>query len=162
MNFVKTLIFSAALLSFSFPNAFAQNLEEKGRADLACRYIDLKMKEEPFKSGLTGILAVTLDGDTLISRNSLGKMIPASNTKLISTGLAIHGLGGRLPVYDQDRLHRTHLGRHAPRRPLHHRRRRPDIGLGRQDGPGKGLALFNVENGIDPKRHQTHKRPHHR
>lgn len=93
MNFVKTLIFSAALLSFSFPNAFAQNLEEKGRPDLACRYIDLKMKEEPFKSGLTGVLAVTLDGDTLISRNSLGKMIPASNTKLISTGLAIHGLG---------------------------------------------------------------------
>lgn len=93
MNFVKTLIFSAALLSFSFPNAFAQNLEEKVRPDLACRYIDLKMKEEPFKSGLTGVLAVTLDGDTLISRNSLGKMIPASNTKLISTGLAIHGLG---------------------------------------------------------------------
>ena len=93
MNFVKTLIFSAALLSFSFPNAFAQNLEEKGRSDLACRYIDLKMKEEPFKSGLTGVLAVTLDGDTLISRNCLGKMIPASNTKLISTGLAIHGLG---------------------------------------------------------------------
>ena len=93
MNFVKSLIFSAALLSFSFPNAFAQNLEEKVRPDLACRYIDLKMKEEPFKSGLTGVLAVTLDGDTLISRNRLGKMIPASHTKLISTGLAIHGLG---------------------------------------------------------------------
>ena len=47
MNFVKTLIFSAALLSFSFPTAFAQNQEGKGRADLACGYIDLKMKEEP-------------------------------------------------------------------------------------------------------------------
>ena len=51
------------------------------------------MKEEPFRSGLVGVLAVTLKGDTLAEYGSLRKMIPASNMKLISTGLALNGLG---------------------------------------------------------------------
>lgn len=60
---------------------------------VAQKYIDAKMKEEPFRSGLVGILAVTLKGDTLAECGSLRKMVPASNTKLITTGLAINGLG---------------------------------------------------------------------
>lgn len=56
-------------------------------------YIDRKMREEPFRSGLVGVLAVTLKGDTLAEYGSLHKMIPASNMKLVSTGLALDGLG---------------------------------------------------------------------
>lgn len=60
----------------------------------AQKYIDIKMKEEPFRSGLVGVLAVTAGGDTLAEYGSMRKLIPASNTKLISTGLAFRGLGG--------------------------------------------------------------------
>ncbi len=56
-------------------------------------FIEGKMSQEPFRSGLTGIVAVTLGGDTLADVNSLHKLLPASNTKLISTGLAMRGLG---------------------------------------------------------------------
>lgn len=69
----------------------------------AQKYIEKKMAEEPFRSGLTGILAVTADGDTLAKYNSLRKLIPASNTKLISTGLALNALGA-------DYKFRTRLG----------------------------------------------------
>lgn len=57
------------------------------------KYIDLKMGEEPFRSGLAGILAVTVKGDTLAEYCSRRKMIPASNMKLVTTGLALNGLG---------------------------------------------------------------------
>ena len=57
------------------------------------KYIDSQMKKEPFRSGLVGILAVTSSGDTLAEYSSLRKLLPASNTKLISTGLAIRALG---------------------------------------------------------------------
>ena len=63
------------------------------RQTAAQKYIDIKMKEEPFKTGLVGVLAVTAKGDTIAEFNSPRKLIPASNTKLISTGLAIRGLG---------------------------------------------------------------------
>ena len=63
------------------------------RQTAAQKYIDIKMQEEPFKSGLVGVLAVTAKGDTIAEFNSSRKLIPASNTKLISTGLAIRGLG---------------------------------------------------------------------
>ena len=63
------------------------------RQTAAQKYIDIKMQEEPFKSGLVGVLAVTAKGDTIAEFNSSRKLIPASNTKLITTGLAIKGLG---------------------------------------------------------------------
>lgn len=57
------------------------------------KYIDEKMRQEPFRSGLVGVLAVTADGDTLAEYSSVRKLLPASNTKLISTGLALNALG---------------------------------------------------------------------
>lgn len=63
------------------------------RKSEAQKYIDLKMEEEPFRSGLAGILAVTVRGDTLAEYCSRRKMIPASNMKLVTTGLALNGLG---------------------------------------------------------------------
>lgn len=85
----NSFIISLILLSVSGLGAFAQT----GRQAAAQKYIDLKLKEEPFRSGLTGVLAVTFRGDTLAEHNSRQKLIPASTAKLITTGLAINGLG---------------------------------------------------------------------
>lgn len=63
------------------------------RSSQVQEYIDRKMGEEPFRSGIAGVLAVTLEGDTLAEYGSMRKMIPASNTKLITTGLAMNALG---------------------------------------------------------------------
>ena len=82
--------------SVSSPGATAvrESTPVKRKCDTkAQKYIDLKMGEEPFRSGLVGVLAVTLKGDTLAEYGSLRKMVPASNMKLISTGLAMEALG---------------------------------------------------------------------
>lgn len=76
---------------FTDVSAQIRNLEEK-REDIR-DFISSRMSDELFRSGLTGIVAVTLRGDTLAELNSLHKLLPASNTKLISTGLALRGLG---------------------------------------------------------------------
>lgn len=49
--------------------------------------------KEPLRSGIVGILAVRENGDTLASFNRLVKLVPASNVKLITTGLALTRLG---------------------------------------------------------------------
>ncbi len=85
------VIFLALSSGFTDVSAQIRNLEEK-RNDIR-NFISSKMSDEPFRSGLTGIIAVTLKGDTLAEFNSLHKLLPASNTKLISTGLALRGLG---------------------------------------------------------------------
>lgn len=72
----------------------AGDLGQRREAVLQLReYIGTKMRQEPFRSGLTGILAVTADGDTLAEYSSMRKLLPASNVKLISTGLALGALG---------------------------------------------------------------------
>jgi len=48
---------------------------------------------EPFSYGVCSVLAVTADGDTLASFNPDIKLVPASNVKLITTGLALKVLG---------------------------------------------------------------------
>lgn len=64
-----------------------------GAQSQAQKYADKINSSEPFQSGVWGMLAVKANGDTLVNINSLRKMIPASNTKLITTGLALHNLG---------------------------------------------------------------------
>ncbi|MBO4743816.1 MAG: D-alanyl-D-alanine carboxypeptidase [Bacteroidales bacterium] len=49
--------------------------------------------KEPLRSGITGLLAVRASGDTLAQVNREVKLIPASNVKLITTGLALERLG---------------------------------------------------------------------
>lgn len=49
--------------------------------------------QEPLRSALAGVLAVRADGDTLAAVNFRAKMVPASNVKLLTTGLALHTLG---------------------------------------------------------------------
>lgn len=48
---------------------------------------------EPVRSAVWGVLAVTVKGDTLVNVNSRQKMAPASNVKLLTTGLALRTLG---------------------------------------------------------------------
>lgn len=86
MNRISTLILAISLVAASLP-AFSK---EKSPAQ---DYLDRKLKEEPFRSGLVGALAVRMSGDTIVESGSLRKLIPASNTKLITIGLAIRGLG---------------------------------------------------------------------
>ena len=49
--------------------------------------------KEPLRSGIVGILAVRANGDTLAQLNRGIKMVPASNVKLLTTGLALTKLG---------------------------------------------------------------------
>lgn len=48
---------------------------------------------EPMRSSALGVFAVNLKGDTLAVCNIRQKMVPASNVKLITTGLALKDLG---------------------------------------------------------------------
>ena len=48
---------------------------------------------EPLRSALVGVLAVRADGDTLVAINHRQKLVPASNVKLLTTGVALHLLG---------------------------------------------------------------------
>ena len=47
----------------------------------------------PLRTGVCGVLAVRLDGDTLVCVNPSQKLVPASNVKVITTGLALSTLG---------------------------------------------------------------------
>ncbi len=49
--------------------------------------------KEPLRSGIVGILAVRENGDTLAQLNRRVRLVPASNVKLITTGLALTRLG---------------------------------------------------------------------
>ena len=65
-----------------------------GAQTQAQRYIEKVAKEEPLRSASWGVLAVSARGDTLAKWNHLNKFVPASNMKLITTGTALHRLGG--------------------------------------------------------------------
>ena len=59
----------------------------------AQKAVEAVCAQEPLRSGLAGILAVRADGDTLVAVNVRQKMVPASNVKLLTTGLALYRLG---------------------------------------------------------------------
>ena len=59
----------------------------------AQRYIDKVSTERIFKGTHLGVLAVKASGDTVAAINPFKRLMPASNNKLISTGLAINELG---------------------------------------------------------------------
>lgn len=51
-------------------------------------------ESEPLKSSVWGIIAVDGHGKTFADHNSMRRMLPASNMKLITTGAALNELGG--------------------------------------------------------------------
>ena len=56
-------------------------------------HIGSLLEQEPLKSGVVGVMAVTFSGDTLVDVNSSARMVPASNMKLLTTGSALKLLG---------------------------------------------------------------------
>ncbi|MBQ0127611.1 MAG: D-alanyl-D-alanine carboxypeptidase [Bacteroidales bacterium] len=59
----------------------------------AQRTISAALAKEPFRSGACGVLAVRMNGDTLACVNPRQRLVPASNMKLVSTGLALRRFG---------------------------------------------------------------------
>ena len=59
----------------------------------AQKAVEAVCAQEPLRAGLAGVLAVRADGDTLVAVNIRQKLVPASNVKLLTTGLALHTLG---------------------------------------------------------------------
>ncbi len=57
------------------------------------RYLDIVAKGETLQGSVISVLAVRAGGDTVVAYGSGQRMIPASNTKLVTTGLALHELG---------------------------------------------------------------------
>ena len=59
----------------------------------AQKAIDEICATEPLRSALVGVLAVRADGDTVVAVNHRQKLVPASNVKLLTTGMALQLLG---------------------------------------------------------------------
>ena len=72
-------------------SAFGLSAPEGGHPSRA--KVDAILGREVFKTGQAGVLAVTMEGDTLACSHAAGKMVPASNVKLVTTGLALVELG---------------------------------------------------------------------
>ncbi len=49
--------------------------------------------QEPLRTALVGVFAVRADGDTVAALDIRQRLVPASNVKLLTTGLALHTLG---------------------------------------------------------------------
>ena len=50
-------------------------------------------QDEPLHSSIWGVMAVNMRGDTIAAFNGSQRMVPASNVKLLSTGVALKTLG---------------------------------------------------------------------
>ena len=85
MKALRKIIALAALLAFAGSGMAARNTETQ-------KLVSGYARKEPLRSGILGILAVR-GTDTLAQYNRGLKMVPASNMKLITTGLALHRLG---------------------------------------------------------------------
>ena len=84
---MKKILSAALLLS-----ALCASLSAQTTAALR-QYVRTLSQTEPLGSSVWGVLAVRMNGDTLVAYNHRQKMVPASNTKLITTGTALHLLG---------------------------------------------------------------------
>ena len=84
---IKTILISVALLlmAWSATAGIPRTEAQKTIAQIC--------GQEPLRSALAGVLAVRADGDTIAVVNHRQKLVPASNVKLLTTGLALHTLG---------------------------------------------------------------------
>ena len=57
------------------------------------RLVEEAASREPFASGLWGVKAMTLSGEVIADYNSGKRFVPASNVKILSTGLAMDKFG---------------------------------------------------------------------
>lgn len=91
----RFLYCSAAIIcGFSILTAFCPAPQEDGaKPESAQCLVDSIGSAEPMRSALLGVLAVKGDCDTILSYNPYNKLLPASNTKLITTGIAMLQFG---------------------------------------------------------------------
>lgn len=98
----KTFIQFAAAFAVISLSAFVQApvLSAQARAagrtavkSKAQRYVELVSGNDVLKSSVFGVLAMTEGGDTVASWNPGIRQVPASNLKLVTTGVALHQLG---------------------------------------------------------------------
>ena len=78
--------FAALVLLLLTLQAAAQNPKAQGCIDRLCTM-------GPLKNASWGVLAMDGNGKVLASLNPQQMLTPASNTKLITTGCALHSLG---------------------------------------------------------------------
>ena len=93
---MKRIVFSLCCLGAALAapaQALRQTSPAQAAPGVAQRYVDLVTASDLLRDGQVGVLAVTVGGDTLVNHRSLNRLLPASNMKLISTGLALHYLG---------------------------------------------------------------------
>lgn len=74
--------------------ASAPESEGKVPAETIRRAVADASSSQALKNSVTGILIMTADGDTLAALNPEKTLLPASNMKVITTGAALHMLGG--------------------------------------------------------------------
>ena len=89
----KTLIAFCLLLALPLgaqQRAASRAEDAPGRVG---RYVGIVAKGETLQGAQLSVLAMTATGDTLVAYESRRRLVPASNTKLITTGLALHELG---------------------------------------------------------------------
>ena len=86
MRITKTLISVALLLLAWSATAGIPRTQAQQTIDAICA-------KEPLRSALVGVLAVRADGDTIVAVNHRQKLVPASNVKLLTTGMALQLLG---------------------------------------------------------------------
>lgn len=82
MKKITTILLAAVLL-----------ISMAGAQNPAARYANSLRSSNTLKEASWSVLAVKIKGDTIADFNSRLKLIPASNTKLITTGVALNELG---------------------------------------------------------------------
>lgn len=78
-------LFIASALSLLALCAYAQTPVQQ--------YVDAEAGKAPLQGSVWGICVKDLNGKTLVAHNAQQRMMPASNRKLITTGVALHAFG---------------------------------------------------------------------
>ena len=92
LSFLSILALSASLPPTAARTASDADTASRHRSHYAQDYIDNIARNE-LGTAITGILAISAEGDTIASWNPSTLLMPASNMKLLTTGLALDALG---------------------------------------------------------------------
>lgn len=91
----KQVIIALAVLvsAFSFKAVAEVPPKVRHATPALAKFIEESNSKAPMKNASWSVLAVRSDGDTIVAYNNSVRMVPASNTKLITTGMALTTLG---------------------------------------------------------------------
>jgi len=88
-----TILLTTIVAGIGPSASFAQQPARQDKRETVESYLKTISEQSPISGGLLGVVAVNSSGDTLASWNPHTRLIPASNTKLITCGAAMHALG---------------------------------------------------------------------